>query len=159
MPDPAYVALLGDVYAKAGRVEEAARQYALVEQIARLGAAKGGLYDRELALFYANHDLNVEQACESAALQYQTRRDIYGADIYAWACLKAGRLEEARTAIAEALRFGTKDARLFYHAGMIEKALGNKDTARSRLTAALKLNPGFDPAQSDLAKLALRELE
>jgi tetratricopeptide (TPR) repeat protein len=159
MPDPAYVALLGDIYAKAGRVEEAARQYALVEQIARLGAAKGGLYDRELALFYANHDLNVEQACESASAQYQIRRDIYGADIYAWACHKAGRLEEARTAIAEALRFGTQDARLFYHAGMIEKAAGNKDTARSHLTAALKLNPGFDPAQADLARLALRELE
>jgi tetratricopeptide (TPR) repeat protein len=38
LPDPAFVAALGDLYKLAGKEKEAAAQYALVEQIARLSA-------------------------------------------------------------------------------------------------------------------------
>ena len=110
-------------------------------------------------MFYANHDIKTTEACEATKKEFETRRDIYGADAVAWSCFKAGRLDEARTAIKEALRLGTKDAQLFYHAGMIEKASGNANEAKRLLEASLKLNPSFDLLQAEIARNALRELK
>jgi len=166
-PDPAYVAALGDLYTLTGRHRDAANQYELVEQIGRLTAAttataatteasgSSGLNDRQLALFYADHDLKPEEAYALAAREYEVRRDIYGADALAWTALKAGKLAEAQAAIEQALRLGTKDARLFYHAGMIARAAGDQPAARTHLERALALNPQFDPLQAAIARRAL----
>ena len=153
-PDPGHAAYLGDLLMKTGRREDAERQYALVEEIATADGQRG-LYDRELAMFYADRNIKTVEACELSAKQYQTRRDIFGADVYAWSCFKAGRLAEARAAMADALRLGTNDAHLFYHAGMIESAAGNTATARQYLKTALRLNPAFDPIQADVARAEL----
>jgi tetratricopeptide (TPR) repeat protein len=157
LPDPVYVAALGDLYKLAGRDKEAATEYALVEQIARLNQLNGTLYNRQLALFYADHDLKVEEAYASASKEYEVRRDIYGADALAWTALKAGKISEAQAAIKDALRLGTRDARLFYHAGMIAHAAGAKASAHDYLQRALKLNPQFDPLQAAIAAKALAE--
>jgi tetratricopeptide (TPR) repeat protein len=159
LPDPYFIASLGDLYKMSGRSDEAERQYALVETIGRLNALSGTLYNRQLALFYADHDLKPEEAYKQAAAEYETRRDIYGADALAWTALKAGYIGEAQAAIKDALKLGTKDAKLFYHAGMIEKAAGNTTEAKRLLTLALKANPGFDPLQSTVAKAALEGLK
>ena len=155
LPDPAFVAALGDLYQLAGRAKDAAAQYALVEQIGRLSAVNGALYNRQLALFWADHEMKVEEAYASAAKEYEVRRDIYGADALAWTALKAGKLSEAQAAIKEALRLGTQDARLFYHAGMIARAAGDRAVAREHLKRALALNPQFDPLQSIIARKTL----
>jgi tetratricopeptide (TPR) repeat protein len=153
LPDPHFIASLGDLYKLAGRADDAEKQYALVETIGRLNALSGTLYNRQLALFYADHDLKPDEAYKQAAAEYEHRRDIYGADALAWTALKAGKITEAQSAIKDALRLGTKDAKLFYHAGMIEKAAGNTSEAKRMLELALKTNPGFDPLQS----VALRD--
>ncbi|HXG82434.1 MAG TPA: tetratricopeptide repeat protein, partial [Pyrinomonadaceae bacterium] len=148
LPDPQFVHALGDLYKITGRDEDAKKQYGLVEQIGRLSALNGSLYNRQLALFYADHDIKTEDAYRLAAKEYETRRDIYGADALAWTAFKAGKLTEAQAAMKDALRLGTKDARLFYHGGMIEKAAGNNARAADYLQKALKLNPAFDPLQA-----------
>ena len=130
LPDPIYVAALGDLYKLAGREREAQAQYTLVEQIARLSALNGQLYNRQLALFYADHDLKADEAYALAAREYEARRDIYGADAVAWTALKAGKLTEAQAAIKEALKLGTRDAKLFYHAGLIARAASEKKCVR-----------------------------
>lgn len=158
VPEVTFVAALGDLYKLAGRGREASTQYALVEQIARLSKTAGTLYDRQIALFYADHDLKTEEAYTIAAKEYEIRRDIYGADTLAWAALKAGKIAEAQSAIKEALKLGTKDAKLFYHAGMIAKAGGDMTSARDYLSRAIKLNPQFDPLQSQIAKQTLEEI-
>lgn len=155
LPDPIFVAALGDLYKLAGREQDAKMQYALVEQIGHLNAVGGVLYNRQLALFYADHDLKPEEAYVNAAKEYEVRRDIYGADAVAWTALKAGKLTEAKTAIKEALRLGTKDAKLFYHAAMIARAAGDDDTARDYFKRAFALNPQFDPLQAVIAKNAM----
>ncbi|HEY7546823.1 MAG TPA: tetratricopeptide repeat protein [Blastocatellia bacterium] len=158
VPDPVFVAALGDLYKLAGREKEAASQYALVEQIARLSKLSGALYNRQLALFYADHDMKTEEAYTLARKEYETRRDIYGADALAWSALKAGKVDEAQSAIKEALRLGTEDAKLFYHAGMIYRAAGDSRAAKDYLERALKLSPQFDSLQSTIARRALEEL-
>ncbi len=157
VPDPVFVASLGDLYKLAGRDEEAAQQYRLVEQIARLGESST-LYNRQLALFYADHDMKREEAYASAVKEYEARRDIYGADAVAWTALKAGKLAEAQARMKEALRLGTKDARLYYHAGMIARRAGDATAARDYLRRALALSPQFDPLQAMLARRALDAL-
>src|SRR5262249_4984638 len=141
LPDPVSVAALGDLLQTAGRTKEAEAQYALCEQTAKIGTAGGQLYNRQIALFYADHDLRPGEAYQLAKREYETRRDVYGADALAWAALKAGKIDEARQAVKEALRLGTQDAKLFYHAGMVARAAGDRATAQEYLRRALRLNP------------------
>ena len=155
LPDPTYIAALGDLYKLVGRDDEAKKQYELVEQIGRLNELNGALYNRQLALFYADHDIKTEEAYKLAAKEYEARKDIYGADALAWTALKAGKLPEAQTAVKDALRLNTQDAKLFYHAAMIARASGDEVAARDFLRRALKLNPQFDPLQSVVAKTLL----
>jgi tetratricopeptide (TPR) repeat protein len=158
VPDPSFVAALGDLYKAAGRDKDAFAQYALVEQIGHLSALSGVLYNRQLALFYADHDIKVEEGYQNAAREYAQRKDVYGADAVAWTALKSGRLAEAQQVMKEALKLGTRDARLFYHAGMIARAGGDDRAAREYLGDALKLNSSFDPLQSPIAKKTLDDL-
>jgi tetratricopeptide (TPR) repeat protein len=157
LPDPVSVAALGDLLQIAGRTKEAEAHYALCEQTAKIGAAGGQLYNRQIALFYADHDLKSGEAYQLAKREFERRRDVYGADALAWAALKAGKIDEARQAVKDALRLGTQDAKLFYHAGMVARAAGDRATAQEYLRRALKLNPSFDPRQSQVAKQALAE--
>lgn len=158
IPDPSFVAALGDLYQLAGRTQDAAAQYALVEAIGHLSKISGALYNRQLALFYADHDLKPAIAYADAAREYAVRRDIYGADTLAWTALKAGKVAVAQRAITDALRLGTQDARLFYHAGMIARAAGDTVTAKNDLQRALALSPQFDPLQAPIARQALAGL-
>ena len=157
LPDPSFIAALGDLYALSGREKEALDRYALVEQIGRLSSLNGVLYNRQLALFYADHDRKADEAYENAKKEYETRQDIYGADAVAWTALKAGKIDEAQVAIKDALRSGTRDAKLYYHAGMIARAAGDKAEAVNYLKRALALNPQFDGMQAAVAKRALEQ--
>ena len=47
----------GDLYKLSGRERDASTQYALIAKIARLNEINGVLYNRQLALFYADHDM------------------------------------------------------------------------------------------------------
>jgi hypothetical protein len=58
----------------------------------------------------------------------------------------------------QALRLGTRDARLFYHAGMIERALGNVGAAAGYLRLALDTNPHFHLRQADEARRTLHAI-
>jgi tetratricopeptide (TPR) repeat protein len=156
-PDPTFVAALGDLYHLAGREREAQIQYGLVEQIGHLNALNGTRYNRQLAVFYSDHNLKPQEAYEDAVREYQERRDIYGADTLAWTALKAGKLREAQQAMDEALRLSTRDARLLYHAGMIASANGNRQLSRDYLKQSLALCPNFDPLQALIAGKALAE--
>jgi tetratricopeptide (TPR) repeat protein len=159
IPLPEYAASLGDVYTRLGRTQEAAKQYALVEYIGRLSTLNKVVYNRELALFYADHDVKLPEALELARREVGARRDIYTQDVLAWALVKNGRAREAEAAMREALKLGTPDARLFFHAGMIYRALGDTDRAREALGRALALNPHFHVLQSETAARALGELQ
>ena len=51
---------------------------------------------------------------------------------------------------------GTEDATRFYHAAMIERALGNPEQAARHLERALEINPYFHLAHARAARKALR---
>jgi tetratricopeptide (TPR) repeat protein len=116
--------------------------------------AADGLYrangintDLEIALFLADHDRTIEDAVSQARTVYEAQPgSIRAADALSWALykagnLQAGNLDEALTYSNEALRLGTQDPLLFFHAGMINIRLGNDEVAADHLARALKSTP------------------
>ncbi|MGH2537417.1 MAG: tetratricopeptide repeat protein [Candidatus Promineifilaceae bacterium] len=158
VPAPEVLAALGDLYASLGRPAEAQAQYDTVLFIGRLSVLNEQLYNRQLATFLADHNLEPGQALALATAELEARQDIYGYDAAAWAAYKAGDLAQAGARMAQALSLGTQDARLFYHAGMIALAQGRPDEARQWLGRALALNPHFDPLQAEQARQSLQEI-
>jgi tetratricopeptide (TPR) repeat protein len=102
--------------------------------------------------------VKLAESLELAEQELTVRRDIYGYDVHAWALYKSGRFPDARQAIDEALKLGTQDARLFFHAGMIYAGLGERRKAREFLKRALAINPHFHLLHAELAKKGLRDL-
>lgn len=159
IPYPHYIASLGDLYSKMGKPEEAKKQYALVEQIATLDQVNQVLYNRDLALFYADHDRNLGEALRLIEREAAVRKDIYTDDVLGWVYYKSQRYQEAERAAKRALRLGTKDPRLLYHAGMIARAVGKEKEAKRLLNQALALNPHFHPVYEQNARQTLVALE
>ena len=161
VPLPDFLARRGDLYtlrAGLGDAAKATKDYALVEAEARLAGEASYVYDRTLVLYLANHGLDPARALSLATAELAIRKDVYGYDAYAWALLAAGRPADADAAMTSALSFGTKDAKLLYHAGMIAAALGDTGRARTSLQAALSLDPSFDPLQAQRARDTLAGL-
>jgi tetratricopeptide (TPR) repeat protein len=156
LPDTAIA--LGDLYQKLERTDEAKKQYDLVEFIERTTAA-GSTYSRQLALFYADHDMKLDDGLSIAQRERANRSDIFTCDALAWCLYKKGDLAGAKKSIDEAMRLGTRDARISYHAGMINQALGNGRDAAKYLQLALKINPFFDVLQADVARQTLHNID
>lgn len=156
IPYPIYFASLGDLYMEMGKEEAAQKAYRRVEQIARLDQPNQRLYDRDLALFYADHGRQLGEAVRIAERELERRRDVYTYDILGWVYYKSGRYPEAARAMKEAMRLGTEDPRILFHAGMVARAAGREKEARRLLTRALTLNPAFHPLYAPSARKALR---
>jgi tetratricopeptide (TPR) repeat protein len=143
VPMPIYIAELGDLYARSGNQAAAQKQYALVEYIGLLGHINQVLHSRDLALFYADHDMKLAEALDLAQKEFEVRYDVYTWDTLAWALYKNGKLADAAKASEKAMRFGTRDSLLLFHEGMIAEAMGQRELARSELKEALRINPHF----------------
>jgi tetratricopeptide (TPR) repeat protein len=159
LPMPDYVAGLGDLYGKIGKPAKARQQYELVEYIGRLNAINQVLYNRELAYFYADHDMKLAESLELAKRELDYRKDIYAYDLLGWSLYKNDKVEEARDAIEKALPLGTQDAKLFFHAGMIYHRLGDKEKAKQYLAKAIATNPYFHILYAETAQKTLEQLE
>ncbi|HZR22396.1 MAG TPA: tetratricopeptide repeat protein [Vicinamibacterales bacterium] len=114
-PTPDLFARIGDLYAQLGHRDEAERQYALAEAAWRTDAPE----PKNLARFLADHDRNLNDAVAIAERAARERHDIFTEDALAIAYFKTGRVDEARRAIAQALRTGTRDQSIRAHAKAI----------------------------------------
>jgi tetratricopeptide (TPR) repeat protein len=158
LPLPHFVITLGELYEATGRLAEAQRQYDLVRAMQQLNADAGVTVDLEMALFAADHAADPTEALELAHSAYAARPSIYAADGLAWALYRQGHFSEAQRYSQEALRLNTRDATLYYHAGMIYAALGERQQARQMLVTALDINPYFNPLQALVAQETLAQL-
>lgn len=136
--DPATLGAISDAYAGLGDSAKS-DEYAHAMEIAVSKQATA--YHRAWSLFLLDHHRRVGEVLGKAQEELGTRRDIYGYDVVAWALHASGRDREAREMMSRALALGTQDAMLFYHAGMIDRALGRHDVASGELAHAGALNP------------------
>jgi tetratricopeptide (TPR) repeat protein len=158
VPYPEFAAALGDIYQKVGQRQQATKQYQMVEFIGRLNHINQQIHNRDLALFYADHGLKLDESLALARKELEVRHDIYTWDVLAWSLYKNGKLQEASEAITHALQRGTKDAQIFFHAGMIYEQLGDSAKSKDHLRRALETNPHFHVVYSGLAIQTLARL-
>ena len=143
LPLTEYVVELGELYDATGRPELARQQYAVATATARLLAANGVVTDLDTALFQADHGSPAE-ALAAARAEWSARHSIHTADALGWALHAAGRDREALRYVRLATRLGTQDARLLFHRGAVESALGLPGAAE-HLRTAQRLDAGTNP--------------
>jgi len=85
MPLPGFVAYLGDLYTLEGDTAAAQNQYDTVGFIRELEERQQVLYNRQMAVFYANHNTEIDLALTYAEKELKARQDIYAYDTLAWA--------------------------------------------------------------------------
>lgn len=157
-PLPDYSAALYDYYTAAGDAKEAGKQKEMIVMLDAVGQAAQEKANRNISLIFSDHDWNPGRALELAKNEMEVRGDIYSYDALAWALYKNKQYPAAAEAMARAMQFKTPEPAFYYHAGLIDSALGKKDEARGMLKKALDLNPNFDARQASLAGLALKEI-
>jgi tetratricopeptide (TPR) repeat protein len=154
--DLATRALLGDAYAATGDTARAEREYAAIEDAA---AANPEPYNRQWTQFRLDHARRLPETRALLEAEIGARRDVLGYDMLAWARYLTCDHVGAASAMRTAMRMGTQDAVLFFHAGMIQRALGDVEGARRLLARALELNPYFHHRQASAARAVLDSLE
>ena len=136
-PSADIAAALGDLYTQIGKADLARAEFETFEILERENATLERSW-RHMINFWLDHDRNLAEALTLATREYESRKDIFTCDSLAWALFKNGKLQEAKAMIAEALRTGSKDARINDHAKAIDRALINASltTAKRKGRAA-----------------------
>ena len=148
--------MLGDLYTLMDRFDEANKNYELFEALEQQNAEIEKSWGH-LVYYWLDHDQNLTEALFLARREREQRKDIFTCDLLAWALFKNGELAPAKAAINEAMRLGTSDPRISYHAGMIFTANGYRRAAKKYLQQALA-NPTLDAHQAAIAKQTLANL-
>lgn len=97
----------------------------------------------KIALSNAGHERDLPATVERARAAFVEHPSIAAADVLAWVEFKAGNIAEAQTAIEQALRTGTVEPLILFHAGMIYRAAGDAVRAKELLQRVEDQNPRF----------------
>lgn len=100
--------------------------------------------DRELALVYTSMHEN-DKALNSAMAEYERRPDnIDVNEVLGWAYYNSSDYKNAQRHILKALSTKSRNAELWYKAGLIFKACNYEDVGNKYLSVAIKTNPMLD---------------
>ena len=116
---------IGELSSAIGDDETSAQYFRMAEQIERAAWGNGARQPQVLARILSERPGRAAEALALAEEAARSRTDIDTMDTLAWAYYKAGRLEDANTASRQALRTGTRDARIRCHADVIAAAISS----------------------------------
>ena len=143
-PLPAAVSLLADLQRLDGRTADADLDVEVARAAFGSVVSAGGVVDLERAVFEADRgDRALAVALATAA--HDARQTIFTADALSWALTRAGRATEAVPYAEEAVRLGTQDATLHFHAATTFADAGLVDRARTELAAAIDTGGPLPP--------------
>lgn len=152
---PEYAARMAELEQALGRTAEATRHFALAER----GWRDDTPEPVHLARLLARDRTRAADALVIAERAAATRQDIFTMDAVAWAAFQAGHLARATEASRAALRTGTRDRAILYHAAAIAAAAGDRVRARALAASALDGHPSFDPVLAPEARALADSLQ
>ncbi len=145
-PLPEYQWTLADALRTANRAAEA-------QTIESKLAAQGEANDpRTYALYLATRGNHTARALKLVNEELRLRQDIYTLDALAWAQAAHGDSAMAWQTMQQALRDGTQDARLFFHAASIAAQAGQSQAATTYRNKAVKLQAMLLPSEQNRLK-------
>jgi tetratricopeptide (TPR) repeat protein len=140
-PTPDALVLLAALQDRAGRADAAAGTVEVVRAVATLQQASGQVVDLEMALFEADHG-DPARALELARAAHAARPDnVFADDALAWALFTTGDVAAARALVDEALRLGSVDPLVRWHAAEVLAATGETAQAAEHLRVVLRSAP------------------
>ncbi len=142
-------ALAGDA---ARALDDSAQAADWWERAERRGIDQPEPYNRQWTLFRLEHGIAPAETRALLEREIQGRRDVYGWEQLALARLATGDVTGAESAMREALRLGTTDALLWWHASLVAERAGNAKEALELATRALDLNPRFHHLEAKRAQ-------
>ena len=89
------------------------------------------------------NDTDLPEALALMEADLEVRQDVETLDTYARVLTKLGRWQKAQQVLKTALEQGTRNAVIFYRAGLIEQQLGNETAASEYFEAAETVDPTF----------------
>jgi tetratricopeptide (TPR) repeat protein len=176
LPMPEYVIALGETEQAAAEISPGAgdaarsdpapaarrdlaraarRDFALVRAQQRLLAAAGVNTDVELAIFEADHGSRA-RGIALARAAWRNAPSVRSADALGWALTRAGRPGAGLAWARRALRIGSLDPALRYHAGIAALAAGRTAEGRWNLRTAIAHGLATQPLHLRRAMEALR---
>jgi tetratricopeptide (TPR) repeat protein len=151
--------LLADLQAAAGDTAGEAATTQVVRAAAALQQAAGQTVDLEMAVFEADIATDLPRAVDFAHRAYDARPDnVFAADAMAWALLRSGDATAALPYAVRAVRLGTANPVLQYHAAEVFAAAGDLDQARTHLQVAIDAGPSFSVRHAAAAAALARRL-
>ena len=154
-PSPPALAMLGDLYDALGDSGNATKYWDHAEQLVREEALIAKVaHAREAAIFFADHDRNLNEALELIQIDSEQRQDLHSRDAHSWILYKSKRLQEAKAKCLSAIEHGAFDLSCLYHATKIHQSLGEDALAKTYLQKIIDVNPRFSIRYSaDVANL------
>lgn len=171
IPSVEVASLMEDIASSENNSEDVAKYQTMVDEVshpdmykflrdpsAMPTKMKPHTHDRLYAVYCADHKKNLPDALAAAKKDLAARQDIYAFDTIAWVLHQMGRDTEAKPWTVKAMSRGTQDAKMFFHAGMIDAGLGNNALARQELSRTMAINPLFQFGLDDQARDKLQKL-
>ena len=145
---PEYLIMLADAYRLTGQTQKAEETYAKVKFINTYFKENGVDTDLELTLFDINQGKNLKDAAHTAEKYIKEGNNSFKTfHTLAWAEYKNGNNEAAEKNIKLALKLGTKEPLLMYHAGKIYERAGNEVKAKQYISSALSIYPWLEKTE------------
>jgi tetratricopeptide (TPR) repeat protein len=129
-PTPDLAIAVGELSEAVGEQVRADQYYQMAEHIERGAWGNGLKQPQVLARLLAERPGRAAEAVDLAEEAARGRADIATMDTLAWAYFKNGQLPEAQKASTQALRTGTRNARILCHAAEITSPRGPGATRR-----------------------------
>jgi tetratricopeptide (TPR) repeat protein len=137
---------LAQALERAGQATEASTAYTDFLAKARPLINSKDTANEELISYYLGRGHDPAEALRIAQLEIAKRHDVNVLDAYAWALCGNGRYQEAQKQIAMALAVGVREAKMFYHAGVIDAQMHDDASAARYLKQSVELNPWSENA-------------